>query len=350
MASGSYRNLDNQEYWQKRSEEIANAKWNNTAKFEKELQKQYLVALDDIKRMVADLYTKYGDENGLTYAEAQKRLTQTEISNLQTRLDSLKQRITKTNDAALIGEYNRITTRMELTRLQSLLAEVEIRLGELAYTEQLTLFDQLSDTFATTQKETLYMIAHGTGIGVTFARLNDDAIREAITYPWSGDMFSDKIWSNRQVLVRNMRQTLIQGLIKGTSVQKMARTLNEAMNNGYKNSLRVVRTETAYVLGEATAKGYEKSNVVRQYEYMATLDSRTSSKCATLDGNVYKLEDKQVGVNFPPLHPNCRSTVTPYFKGIDEDSIGRIAKESDGTTTYVPPAMKYKEWEQKYMK
>jgi len=57
------------------------------------------------------------------------------------------------------------------------------------------------------------------------------------------------------------------------------------------------------------------SAVIKGYRFTATLDSRTSRICAHHDGTVYGLEDTQW---FPPLHWNCRSTVTPVVKSFEE--------------------------------
>lgn len=48
-----------------------------------------------------------------------------------------------------------------------------------------------------------------------------------------------------------------------------------------------------------------------EYKYCAILDNRTSEICKQLDGNEFKLSQAQVGVNFPPMHPNCRSYIIP---------------------------------------
>ena len=48
-----------------------------------------------------------------------------------------------------------------------------------------------------------------------------------------------------------------------------------------------------------------------KYEYQAYLDSRTSDICKGLDNEIFYTKDAQTGVNFPPMHPNCRSTTLP---------------------------------------
>ena len=43
--------------------------------------------------------------------------------------------------------------------------------------------------------------------------------------------------------------------------------------------------------------------------YDAHLDSRTSAICREMDGKYFKIAEKEIGVNAPPLHVNCRSAV-----------------------------------------
>jgi SPP1 gp7 family putative phage head morphogenesis protein len=67
-------------------------------------------------------------------------------------------------------------------------------------------------------------------------------------------------------------------------------------------------------MNQGHKKGYEDSGVVEKYEFLAAIDSRTSKLCRNQDGKVYKLKSAVVGKNYPPLHPNCRSTVIPVLE------------------------------------
>jgi NAD+--asparagine ADP-ribosyltransferase len=67
-----------------------------------------------------------------------------------------------------------------------------------------------------------------------------------------------------------------------------------------------------------------------------------------MDGKVFKLGEKEVGVNYPPLHPHCRSTVVPYFD--DEIDVSeRIAKDNVKGVYYVPSNITYQEWLDRYV-
>lgn len=288
---------------------------------------------------------KYADENKLTYIEATQKLNRMELVNYEQRMSILQQQFKNTNNPLIQQEIEKLVFQGQVSRLQGLLFEIDSRLIVLANGQQMTIEDFLYDTYESNYYQTGFNIAVGTGIGATFTKLNDRAIRQAITFPWSGDQFSQRIWDNRNKLVSTMRQTIINGFIRGSSVQKMSRELSKVMNSAYKNSLRLIRTETAHVIGEATAEGYNEYGI-EQYQYIATLDKRTSSICRGLDSKVFDLKDKQVGVNYPPMHPNCRSAVAAYF---DRDYTVRRARRNDGQNEIIPN-MSYSQWEKKYVK
>jgi SPP1 gp7 family putative phage head morphogenesis protein len=206
--------------------------------------------------------------------------------------------------------------------------------------------DVLNETFEAAFYQTAYSAAVGTGVGIGFAKLSHSAIELAVKYPWSGAMFSERIWDNRTNLVKELRSTITNGLIKGSSVQKMSRELKNNMNSSYKDSLRLIRTETTHVVTEATSQSYEAMEL-NSYMFIGTLDARTSKTCQSLDGKIFKLKDKQVGVNMPPMHPNCRSAITPYFPEMQLRE--RRARDAEGNS-FIVPNMNYEEWARIYLK
>jgi len=74
---------------------------------------------------------------------------------------------------------------------------------------------------------------------------------------------------------------------------------------------RTVRTVRSHVANQAYLNSFNQIG----FEYVklvATLDGRTSKLCASLDGNVWEINDPAKRV--PPLHPNCRSILVPVEK------------------------------------
>ena len=299
--------------------------------------------------LTIDLFEKYSTNERITYQDAVKELSVYEMGDYKTKLNRLIEGVKATNDPFLIAELNKLQQVSKLTRFQSLMAQIEARLLDLGYNQQMTIEQWLSGVYEGNYYQSIFALQVGTGIGVGFAVLNEEAIKTAITTPLHGDMFSSRIWDNKDQLVKHLRQTITQGLIKGESNQVMARSLKEKMNSNYSNALRLIRTETANVLSESTNQGYKQSGIVNQYQLLATFSDRTCEICSKLDGKIYNVDDKQAGLNASPIHPNCRCTEVPYFEDDDmEDSqrFARIGKE----TFYVPANMTFKEFQDKYIK
>jgi SPP1 gp7 family putative phage head morphogenesis protein len=264
-----------------------------------ELKKSYSGALQDIQKEVAYFYSKYSTDGTLSYTDAMK----------YKRLDSLMKNL---RDIILN------LTGQEQTSIEDLLASVCLK----------------------SYYETIYDAQKGLNLGFSFTKINQNVVKEILTTPWSGENYSQRLYANRDLLVRNLKQTLTNGFIKGQSNQKMARDLNNTMGTGYKNTVRLVRTETTYVANNATIAGYKECSV-DQYKYLSTLDSRTSNVCRNLDGKIFNTEDAQSGVNLPAMHPHCRSTTIPYF---GQDIVQRIARDKNGKTYYVDGNITYEEW------
>lgn len=339
MATGKYKNLNNKEYWAERSTEQAKEKWNDIKKVEAKLKQQYSLARKEIEDDLLAFYQRYADENGLTLTQAKQKLTQAELGDYQRKMAQLQARLKQDNSPFVKEEIERLTRLGVQQRLIALLRQIDMRLTLLGQTEQLAMFDWLYQVYQSNYYTNAIELVKGTGVGFSFAKVSEQTIIEAITYPWSGAMFSERIWNNRRQLVIKMQQVITKGLINGSSVQKMSRQLNKEMNSGYKNALRLIRTETAEVITRSTLDSYEEYGV-QEYRFIATLDNRTSQTCSSLDGQVFKMKDKQTGLNAPPMHPNCRSTITPYFD--DFELIGRRAK-LNGESVVVEPNTTYKD-------
>ena len=114
----------------------------------------------------------------------------------------------------------------------------------------------------------------------------------------------------------------------------------------------LVRTEMNNVANQGTLKAYEDQGIT-EYRFHATLDNRTSEICSSLDKKIFKVKDAKRGVNYPPMHPRCRSTTIPKLsdekeRELETSGITRIARAKDKKSYYVPYNMSYKEWAKEY--
>lgn len=80
----------------------------------------------------------------------------------------------------------------------------------------------------------------------------------------------------------------------------------------------LLRTETSYVVNRADLE-VAKNFGIEKRKFVATLDSRTSSKCREQHNKIVYIKDTVIGVNTPPLHPFCRSIMVDYIPGLSDD-------------------------------
>lgn len=83
--------------------------------------------------------------------------------------------------------------------------------------------------------------------------------------------------------------------------------------------------------------------VIKEYEFVATLDTKTSEVCRKLDGKHFKVDEATPGKNYPPMHPRCRS-LTIRYKPENYEKNTMTARDKDGNNIEVPLGMKYDEW------
>ena len=136
---------------------------------------------------------------------------------------------------------------------------------------------------------------------------------------WSGKHYSKRIWKNTENLAQTLKEEMLVSLLTGRTDRETAQIIEYKFGAGAIQARRLMRTESCFVAGELTARAYEECGV-EKYRYLATLDLRTSEICRSLDGKVFLLSERQVGKNYPPMHPWFRSTTISI---IDEKTLAR---------------------------
>ena len=289
--------LSNKSYWLKRSEELDKVATKVEKEVMKELSALYRDAFRSIEKEVNDFMMQYAKDHKLDYATVTQTLTPIDLAEYNQKIEELYAMYRDTGSEYIKIEIDRLNARAKITRLQALQDAINVELTKVTHEYQMTLEDTLIGLFTEQYKEVSELM------GVMAPVINREAIKTIIEYPYAGKMFSDRIWDNKDALVKHIKQNLTAGIIRGDSIQKMSRQLKKDLNVLYYQAERLVRTETNYAMNQGHLKGYADSGVVEKYEFLAAIDSRTSKLCKNQNGKVYKLSDATVGVNYPPLHP-----------------------------------------------
>lgn len=127
-----------------------------------------------------------------------------------------------------------------------------------------------------------------------------------------GENWSDRIWKNKAALQQRIEKGMVDCILRGKTNDTMAKTLMESFGVGYREASRIARTESAHVQCEAEAAALEREGYDR-YEFVNTTDGRTCEECRRLNGKKFLFSERKAGVNFPPIHPNCRGRIVPVI-------------------------------------
>ncbi|MCR8983266.1 minor capsid protein [Brevibacillus laterosporus] len=335
-------------YWQKRSEQVAQLSFDEADKYAEQLRKEYDRAIASIKRDIEVFYQRFANNNEIDLADARKLLTGSEMKEFKMTLEEFTAKAKGNLDGRWTKELNNVYYKTRVSRLEALLVQIRQSVEELTAKQERGTKGLLRGNYTDTYYRTVFEIQKGTGVGVSFARVDKESLEKTLQINWKDGNYSERIWSNRDKLLSEVQTLLSQSFIRGDSSDKTAKALSDRMDVSYSHAARIVRTESSYITHQATMDGYKSSGVVQKYEFLAALDSRTSNVCRGMDGKVFKLSEQEVGVNFPPLHPNCRSTTVAYFD--DEIDVGeRFARDQEGNAYYVPGDMTYTQWQEKYV-
>ena len=300
--------LSNKSYWLKRSEELDKVAKMTEKEVMKKLSALYRDAFRSIEKEVNDFMMKYAVDHKLDYATVTQMLTPIDLAEYNEKIQELHAMYRDTKSEYIKIEIERLKARSKITRLRALQDAINVELCKVTHEYQMTLEDTLIGLFSDQYAKACELM------GVMAPGIPREAIKKIIEYPYAGKMFSDRIWDNKDALVKYIQQDLTVGIIRGDSIQKMARQLKKDLNVLYYQAERLVRTETNYAMNQAHLKGYKDSGVVEKYEFLAAHDKRTSKLCRDLDGQMFELSKAVVGENYPPMHPNCRSTVVPVLE------------------------------------
>lgn len=337
-------NLSNEEYWVKREAYKLKKGLKDLKKIEKELVKEYKKAMEQIGKEISNLFYKYANDNNLSYSDAKKYLNSSEFKEFKRDLKSYMKLIEETGDEELLLELNTLAMKSRISRLEEIFYQCGKYINEVYESTNNRLQIAYSSTIKDNYYQTIYDIHKSIGVGASFSYIDNDMIKEILSFPWSGRHYSSRLWSNRTKLKNAMVEELTQMLIQGKSVKEASKALSKRLDVDLKNCIRLIHTEHSYFIGESTAKAYNELGV-EKYQFVATLDKRTSEICQNLDGKVFDLKDRVVGVNASPLHVNCRSCEIPY---IDNNYSTRFARDNKGKRIEVSNSMTYEEWAKIY--
>ena len=247
-------------------------------------------------------------------------------------LASVTETIAKVQKAG--GEWS-YANQSALTRSRGLFEQIGEKIKALGQKEQITFRQGLSNIYTDQFLRQVYDLGQSITVKANFNRLNPALIQKTLDYPWSGAMFSDRLWQDKERLGRNLRVGLTQSMILGEGIPQITDRINKGIDTARYNAERVARTETKRVTYCAHDDVYKDTGVEElRYRCANGGDSRTCQYCRADNGKVFKRGEEPT----LPRHPNCRCVYIPVVSDTFEDN------ELNELTGSVRGAENYEKW------
>lgn len=344
----------NNSYWEARTNSIMDKQQLNADIANIRLRKAYIKAIGEIEVDIRRIYNKL-KKNGELNDKQVKELLNTELSKLERK--SLKKLRDNTKDEKLrkfltakldAPAYAARIARREVLK-ETLIDNINASMNNLAVAENRIDKDLFIQNMNESYYTHMYEVQRGMQLGFDVGALGKDTIDEILKRPFVGSNYSQRIWGNTAKLTEQLYETILSGFLNGKPLKKMINELTETMGVGESAARRLIKTESAYYTNMAAVEGYKECGI-EKYRYFAKLDLKVSNICKELDGKIFPMSEAQAGVNLPPMHPWCRSSIGPVIDGGVAQRIGvRTRDVVTGQSHVIKGDITYKEWYDRFV-
>lgn len=295
--------MNSNEYWRKREAEALRHYVHDEKEYQKRLAKIYQDMLDACQKEIESFYAKYAAAEGVTLAEAKRRVSKADIAALERKAE----KYVHTHDFSqrANAELRLYNATMKINRLEMLKANIGLDL--IAGHDEVEKF--MGDILQGRTEEELKRQA---GILGRTVRNNAQLADAIVNASFHNATFSDRIWAYQDMLRNELEKLLQSGLIQGKNPRQLARQLRETFDTTRSHAERLMRTELARVQTEAQKQSFQR-NGFSKYEFIA--NGGCCSVCAGLNGKHFEVEKMEPGLNAPPVHPNCRCSIASWEDG-----------------------------------
>jgi len=176
-----------------------------------------------------------------------------------------------------------------------------------------------------------------------FNRLNPDAITALLGFLSPEGELYKRIGELAGSTADYVTEKMLEGITLGYNPKKIARAFQDSYGRGLTDALRMVRTAQLYSYREANRASYTvNSDVVKGWQWGATLDGLTCMSCVAQHGTFHQLDERLNG------HHNCRCAMIPvtilFPPALDEEGKDWFEKQPEAVQRKMMGAGKYDAW------
>lgn len=342
--------MKDRDYWIKRKANLIYEQMNKAEKQADKFDEIYKQSKAYLDKQINKVFDKFQRDYGLSERDARQVLKnmkdQKDLNDLRKVLEA---RPNDPNIQRLLADLDSPAYAYRMKRLEHLNDDLD-RMRESIYHSEKSGSDVFySDLMKDSYYKATFDLQQQTGLAYSFSNLPETEIKRLRGLKWTGEAYSDRIWENTGALASSVKDELLVSLMTGRSVRDTSQAIAERFGVGQNNARRLVRTESAFFHNQLELLSYEDAEITK-YKFVAVLDRRTSHICQEHDNKVYDTDKAEPGVNYPPLHPWCRSTTIAHDEDADYSKLERRARNpKTGKVEYVPADMSYNDWYSEYV-
>jgi len=289
-------------YWEGRTEQLFNAQDKRNATTMNRLGKEYDRTASAIDKDIASYYTKYGKDDVIEYRKLVKRLNKSERDLLYQNYDAFVDKYPQHAHLMPVRE-----SIYRLNRLEGLQLSTRQNMLELGAIEQVE-FDK---TLKTAYGKGYLSTMRGLQNSEAFFSAQDEILEQTLNNRWiNGENFSDRIWGNKEKLIRTLNTEVRDAFIRQENYAKMKEILQQRAGVGAYDARRLIETEASFIMNQANGQAFQDDGIKR-YENSAVLDNSTSEICEAMNGEQFLFTEARVSENYPPYHSFCRTIIIP---------------------------------------
>lgn len=300
--------MDSQTYWRNRETEQRKHDIKDEQEYRKHIEEIYQNMIDEIEKEINGFYGKYARKEGITMAEAKKRVAKLDIEAYGRKAAKY---VKEKNFSKQANEEMRLyNLTMKVNRLELLKAQIGL--------EMVAGFDELQKYYDEKLTDrTIAEFERQAGILGKTIQDNAKAANAIVNASFHNATYSDRIWMYQDMLKNELSSLLQTGLIQGQNPRRLATHLRKRFDVSQSNAERLMITELARVQTEAQKQSFER-NGFEEYTFLAL--GTACPICRALDGKHFKVSKMMSGTNAPPVHPRCRCSVAAYEDSEDYEN------------------------------
>jgi SPP1 gp7 family putative phage head morphogenesis protein len=176
--------------------------------------------------------------------------------------------------------------------------------------------DALTDLSAYEAEWTANTIRKAVPLDIEMSMPSQEVLKQIVTSkPMDGHKLQTWLNGYSRAARSKMMKQINVGIALGESLPDIGRRMRQVITLKRKQAEYIARTAVSSVVHNAREEVYKRNlDLVPKYQWVSTLDDRTTLDCINLDGQVFPVGDGPT----PPGHFNCRSTTIPVVVGWGE--------------------------------